>query len=413
LTEQECRDAAREHGTSFGVITDGTMPKACVTAYEKRPSAQKPRAYYFNTHETGDMSYFAHPICKQKAFPMWYVDGIYQSNGICPSGTTHLTEQECHDSAAFEKRTLTEVIDRSDRPSGCFKDNWSAWRFNKNPHGSWSSGCTPVCGVKKAGNTCDEENWRFNNTNKVCGDCKVFVSRDVEYQYETCAGFCASIGRMCTQAWMAEASDTCQHSVKWSRATVKEKSSATWGHRKVCECGVQAMTSYKVLRKGAAVCDGELFAISESQCREAAEQFGFQFEQVVKHPHLPSGCTWAGVVRFNEAPNRKKGLDGWHPICAPAQAPTATCTSANGKNAAQGIFSYPNWWSKKESAEECKDFCSSGGCAVWIWHDDSTGGWAKRCVVWTQGAATANGRISPASWPTQDGITSGTCQAGN
>ena len=62
--------------------------------------------------------------------------------------------------------------------------------------------------VSGAPGSCDESVWPDKDHGLICGECKVLVD-NFNSIYQTCDGYCASIGKTCVGAW-EEVSDTCQ-----------------------------------------------------------------------------------------------------------------------------------------------------------------------------------------------------------
>ena len=56
--------------------------------------------------------------------------------------------------------------------------------------------------------TCVPETWPDKDNDLVCGDCSVLVGNNFGSVYETCEGYCNSIGAKCTGAW-EEKADSC------------------------------------------------------------------------------------------------------------------------------------------------------------------------------------------------------------
>ena len=62
--------------------------------------------------------------------------------------------------------------------------------------------------VSGAPGSCDESVWPDKDHGLICGECKVLVDK-FNSIYQTCDGYCASIGKTCVGAW-EEVDDTCQ-----------------------------------------------------------------------------------------------------------------------------------------------------------------------------------------------------------
>jgi len=78
---------------------------------------------------------------------------------------------------------------------------------------------------------CGREEWWPNKAhNLVCGDCKVLVDKIYDV-YKSCNGYCESIERVCTGAWEAAHSDTCEEEHRMPCHEELETSDA------ICECG--------------------------------------------------------------------------------------------------------------------------------------------------------------------------------
>ena len=58
---------------------------------------------------------------------------------------------------------------------------------------------TPFTLVTAPG-SCDESVWPDKDHGLICGECKVLVD-NFDSTYQTCDGYCASIGKTCVGAW--------------------------------------------------------------------------------------------------------------------------------------------------------------------------------------------------------------------
>jgi len=81
---------------------------------------------------------------------------------------------------------------------------------------------------------CDEEAWPDKDHDLVCGECKVLVN-NFNTVYQTCDGYCATVGRQCAGAWEEEL-DTCNVLYEMTCDQSIASSDA------ICQCGEQVST---------------------------------------------------------------------------------------------------------------------------------------------------------------------------
>ena len=67
--------------------------------------------------------------------------------------------------------------------------------------------CPPGEERVTAPGSCDESAWPDKDHGIICGECKVLVD-NFSSRYQTCDGYCASIGKTCVGAW-EENDDDC------------------------------------------------------------------------------------------------------------------------------------------------------------------------------------------------------------
>ncbi|EOD30745.1 hypothetical protein EMIHUDRAFT_232564, partial [Emiliania huxleyi CCMP1516] len=139
----------------------------------------------------------------------------------------------------------------------------------------------------------DEAAWQDQSI--VCGDCKVLIDRSVNL-YSTCAVYCASIGRVCTQGY--QNTDGC--SVPDNITSPITCSTWIQSSNAICECGAPGLcdicpeSTYKsdtIAGYGCCKRDGETFAcdntadwIGDTNYPETGLPVGVNKTECVFHP---------------------------------------------------------------------------------------------------------------------------------
>jgi len=120
--------------------------------------------------------------------------------------------------------------------------------------------------------TCDESDWPDKDHEIVCGECKVLVDH-FDSKYQTCDGYCASIGRTCVGAW-EEMNDDCQVKYDMTCGQALDSSDA------ICQC-----SHFSGIAAGGIICEDGSDMITDFSAGKRTDK-GHPFYQILTGPFL-------------------------------------------------------------------------------------------------------------------------------